>query len=44
MPTWIELIMSSPIGWMSVLVIIITCIIVGYLGWMFWSKSAAPEN
>ncbi|MBY5920691.1 DUF3149 domain-containing protein [Ferrimonas balearica] len=44
MSHWIDLIMESPVGWMSMLVILATCGIVGYIIWMFWTKSAQPEQ
>ncbi|WP_084643962.1 DUF3149 domain-containing protein [Ferrimonas futtsuensis] len=44
MSHWLSLIMESPIGWMSLLVILATCGIVGFIGWMFWKKSELPPT
>ncbi|MGS0680459.1 DUF3149 domain-containing protein [Shewanella sp. 125m-7] len=44
MAFWLDLMFGNPIGLLSMIVIFSTIGIMSYLMWMFYTKSADPEN
>lgn len=44
MELWLNLLFGNPVGLLSMIVVLSTIIIIGYISWMFVKKSRSGSN